>query len=366
MIVRAVRGALPSLFIASWLAAAMGGCEPSADAAPLPGAAKAEARVAPAAPLVESLALAVPPDPSAETIDEEHPQGKPRFGGNGPDPDFVLEQIARAQPLGFKSLSPTSAVMRMRLTAPFDAAFKPVTPARAFGAAAEVAAYRLSRCLGMDSVPPAIMRDVPAKQIRDTFEPDGKQRWRELRERMGVTDDGTVRGAAIYWISDLTDIGLDDRNGRAHVAAWLAIGGEIPPPKRSLAESLSTLLAFDYLIGNFDRWSGANAKGDAHGKRVYARDHDLAFPARMSEPLHRRLWDDLLVAQRFSRRFYQAVRDLSRTCLYDELARDPASERGPLLSERQVSGVFDRREGLISHIDSLIALHGEAEVLAFD
>ena len=289
-----------------------------------------------------------------------------RFAGVGPTHDFLLEQLARAKPLSFKPVSTSGAVMRLRLAGPVDAAFKPATPARPLGPSAEVSAYRLARCLGLDSVPPAVSRELPAAAIRDGLDPESKQRWPELREHLGVTDDDMVRGAAIYWIPDLTDVGLERRAGLRRMSEWLHAGGELPNAARALAASVSTMMAFDYVIGNFDRWSGGNVQGNAAATLVYVRDHDLAFPARMNEKLHRRLWQDLLRAERFSARFYAALKRLTRGCFEQELARDPAGAAGELLSDRQFAGVFDRREALLSHIESLIALRGERHVLVFE
>jgi hypothetical protein len=291
-----------------------------------------------------------------------------RFAGSGPEHDFVLEQISRGRPLSFKPVSTTGGVMRVRLAAPFDAAFKPTTIERPAGPAAEVCAYRVARCVALDSVPPAISRSFSAAEIRASLDPESKQSWRSLRERLNLPGDGddvTVHGAMIFWINDLADVGLEKRDSLERVGEWLRAGGHIPKHERSLAASVSTMLAFDYLIGNFDRWSGSNVRGDLQATRVYVRDHDLAFPARMTEKLHRRLWQDLKHSERFSRSFYAAIKGLSRECVERELALDPRGARG-LLGNRQLAGLFDRREALLSYVDSLIALHGERNVLVFD
>ncbi len=290
-----------------------------------------------------------------------------RFAGDGPEQEFVLAQISRARPLSFKPVGKAATVMRLRLAAPFDAAFKPVTALRPLGPAAEVAAYRVSRCLGLDAVPPAISREFAASDIRAALDPESSQSWPALRQRLGLADDAAVvRGVAIYWINDLTPVGLEKRGGLRLVREWLHAGGVIAQASRSLAASTSTMLAFDYLIGNFDRWSGGNVLGDARATRVYVRDHDLAFPVRMTEKLHRRLWQDLQHTERFSSRLYSALKRLSHECVERELASDPAAARAPLLTARQLAGMFDRREALLSYIDSLIALHGERDVLVFD
>jgi hypothetical protein len=355
-----VQRAAPSVVILSLLAA-LGSC--GSDASPSPSAERA-AR-APAEPQAHA---ARPPD-SEVTAPAAQPAAavaELRFAGQGLPHDLVIEHLSRAQPLSFAPVSASGTVLRVRLAAPFDAAFKPVTPALPLGPSAEVAAYRLARCLGMDNVPPAVSRAVPAADVAAALVPDAKQSWNDLRARLTVSSDGAISGAAIFWIPQLADVGVDRRDGLRRIGAFLRAGAELPEASRSLAASVSSMLAFDYLIGNFDRWSGGNVSGDANATLVYVRDHDLAFPSRMTEPLHRRLWEDLHHSERFSRRLYTAFKALTRERFERELARDPAGARGRLLGERQLQGVFDRREALISYVESLIALHGEAAVLTFD
>lgn len=294
--------------------------------------------------------------------------GGQRFADTHYTQNFLLEQLTRAQPLSFKPIKSTGGVFRVRLAGPIDAAWKPVTQGRPLGPSAEIAAYRLARCLELDGVPPAVWREFSAGQIRSALDPEATHDWRDIHGRLATTDadDEVLGGAAIFWISDLVSVGLETRRDFLRAAAWLKTDGELPADKRALAASISNMLAFDYVIGNFDRWSGGNVSGDSAGTRVYVRDHDLAFPARMTEKLHRRLWDDVRQAERFSRRFHAALKRLSRACFERELASDPLGARAPLLAKRQLAGVFDRREALLSHIDSLIDLHGERRVLVFE
>jgi hypothetical protein len=125
------------------------------------------------------------------------------------------------------------------------------------------------------------------------------------------------------------------------------------------------MLCFDYLIGNPDRFSGGNIKGDPQGRFLFFRDHDLAFPRKLSEGVHRRIANRMLWAERFSRGFFHNLRRLTRERFQDELKRDPLSDKGPLLDDRQLAGLFDRREALLSHITSLIQLYGTDRVLTF-
>ena len=288
----------------------------------------------------------------------------PRFAGTGLEQDLILRQLAVGQPMSFKPVGSTSTVFRMRMAGPVDAAFKSITVDRPLGPLAEVAAYRLARCLALDNVPPVVSRSLPLATLRDGLEPDQRAAWAKIEPLLNAGPDGLVHGVAIYWIPDLSNVGLESRGDERVALGWLRAHGALPDDRRALAGSVSTMIAFDYLVGNFDRWSGGNVRGDARGERVYVRDHDLAFPAKMRERLHRRLWHTVVQVERFSRGFYAQLRALDRACFERELAADTeATER---LSERQILGVLDRRHALLSHIEALIAVRGRERVLVFE
>lgn len=289
----------------------------------------------------------------------------PPFVGMQVSQDEVLNKLQRAEPLAFWPVGSTSTVFRTRLRAPFLAAFKSATQERPRGPAAEVAAYRLGRCLGLRNIPPAVSRWFPEETLRTLYRrPSDKPRWGSVSKRLKRSPGGAVRGVMIYWVPDLTDLGLDQRAGVARWAPWLKQGSPAPE-EPALAAHISTMLVFDYLIGNFDRFSGSNAQGRPDRSTLYLRDHDVAFPARMREPLHRRVLDRMLRAERFSRSFYRQLTVLDRVRFEAELGQDPAAREGPLLSKRRIDGVFERLQTVTSHIASLVALYGESAVLPF-
>jgi hypothetical protein len=304
------------------------------------------------------------PAPPAASQSPVSPPAVPRFAGTGLEQDLILRQLAVGQPLSFKPVGSTSTVFRMRMAGPVDAAFKSVTIDRPLGPLAEVAAYRLGRCLKLDNVPPVVSRSLPIQVIRDGLEASERGAWAAIEPLLNVGPDGLVHGAAIYWVPDLSNVGLEERGDDRMALGWLRHRGVVPDARRALAGSVSTMLAFDYLVGNFDRWSGGNVRGDARGERVYIRDHDLAFPARMREQLHRRLWQTVIQVERFSRTFYAHLRALDRACFERELAADLGATEH--LSERQILGVLDRRHALLSHIEALITVRGRERVLVFE
>jgi hypothetical protein len=326
-------------------------------AAPSPQSAPVAAAPSAAPPVGANLAT------GAGTHNAAPEPGALRFAGTELAQDALLAELAHAEPLSLKPVGSTSTVFRARLSGGGTAAFKTITRNRPRGPMSEVAAYRLARCLRLDNVPPAISRRIAAHELHTLLEPKYEPHWSEIRERLMIGEDGTVRVAALYWIPVLTDVGVDKQRGLRLASEWLRVGGTLPSDRHSLAASLSTLFAFDYLIANFDRWSGDNVSGDPQATFLYLRDHDQSFPLAVSEAQQRRLLHDLLRAERFSRGFYASLQHFTRDCLERELAQDP--EGASLLNARQIADLLDRRQTLLSHIESLIALHGEAAVLFF-
>jgi hypothetical protein len=181
-----------------------------------------------------------------------------------------------------------------------------------------------------------------------------------------VPRNGQLLGAAIYWIPDLHELGLDTPQGLERLTRWLSQTEQPPAAEtRALAAQVSTMLAFDYLIGNFDRFSGANAQGDATAQHLYLRDHNLAFLEPFRVLQHQRVMARLKRAQRFSRSFIGAVKALPPSDLSGVLA-DPADPPDlHVLSSAQLESVQERRRALLSYVAALIESHGESNVLTF-
>lgn len=279
----------------------------------------------------------------------------------------LIEQLARAEPLSFKPVGSTSTVFRTKLAdLPFEAAFKAATHARGQGPLAEIGSAAIARCLGMDTVPPAVGRSVSLEFLRTHLEavPEGEAR--EITARLVTTHNGRVPGALIYWIPDLGDVGLSQGQGLARAREWLRIGGALPADQRSLARSVSMMVGFDYIIGNFDRWSGSNTKGNAAHSSVYVRDHDLALPSRLGEPLHQRIARQMTMAERVSRGFYAYAQALSKECIEREVARAQPDGSRDKLSPAVLAGVLDRRDAFVSHVQALLAQHDDQAVLFFE
>jgi hypothetical protein len=360
-IIAGVRRRIAASVVCAWVAI---GCRGEGAVARRDEAVPAQA-ASPSKPASMPTPAPSPAEPARAAEGSPVPSAAPRFAGSPLDDAESLRHLANAEPLSFKPVGSTSTVFRTKLRAPLDAAYKVASRDRPLGPASEVAAYRVSRCLGLSAVPPAVSRELPLSRIEGRLEPESREKWPEIEPRLLRSPQGIVAGAAIYWIKELRELDFGGQPARATALGWLRDGGELPEARRALARSISDMLAFDFLIANGDRWSGGNVKGDAAGTHVWVRDHDLAFashpPGRQREQ-----WKLVTQVERFSRALVAAVRALDRACIERELRADPKAARGALLTERQIGDLLDRRLALLSHLDALIAERGEARVLFFE
>ncbi len=278
----------------------------------------------------------------------------------------LLQAISTTTTRQFKPVGHSSIVFRMRLRSEHTAAFKPRSRQHRRGYRAEVAAYRLSRVLGMDNVPPAAVRNVRMAEIEDRFHPRyyDVETWNEVREWC-LPNGGEVPGASIYWIPEMEDPDLDRPAEIRRWRPWLQHDVTIPQAKRELARDLSNMLVFDYLIGNWDRFSGGNIHTTPDESRLFVRDHNAAFATRLPPDVHSRLRERLTYAERFSRGMVERVQLLDHAAIELELARDPSHANTPLLEDEQIAGVLERRETFLSLVGALIERHGEEAVLYF-
>ena len=290
-----------------------------------------------------------------------------RFAGS----TFRVEQIVRT--LGTSSLhdlrpvGSTSVVLRANLDAPFRAALKLATHERPLAAATEVAAYRLSRCLGLTTVPPAVLRVLTVTSLEQALEPRYVERWPELLARAAV-DSERVEAAAIFWVEGMREHPIATPEGRQPVLQALQQGSPISGDLQLMAAQLSDLSAFDLLLGNGDRWSGGNVQGDPSGQWLYIRDHDLSFATQLRPEIEQRLLSQLAQVERFSRGLIERVRALTPQQLAREWDQDPElarAGRASWLRERVLPGVMERRIKLLSRVQSLVLRYGEDAVLAF-
>lgn len=165
----------------------------------------------------------------------------------------------------------------------------------------EIAAYLLSRHLGMDVVPPVVERQI-----------------------------GQVKGAAVFWIEG--------------VRPW----DPAKPPKAAGARwsrQTSRMQMFDQLIANIDRNQG-NLLYDAAG-HLYLIDHSRAFTPQ-------RHLSGLKGPQQYERALWTRIAALTR--------EDVETAVGPWLTSLQVEALLSRRDEMAKQVERQVRERGEQVV----
>ncbi|CAG0973793.1 hypothetical protein GPROT1_01765 [Gammaproteobacteria bacterium] len=289
-------------------------------------------------------------------------QDDPVFPGGDRQHDAIRAVLRQLVPRRVRSVGTSSVTFRLEM-GDTDGSYKPRTRTHPRGYLAEIAAYRISRILGMDNLPPVVWRTFPTWIFQERWEGE-RADWEPYRNEILWDGPNTARGALIYWIPRMSRTDLDSAAGIQRWSAWLAIGAEIPAGSEALARDLSNMVVFDYLIANWDRFSGGNVSVDESGTRLYIRDHNGSF-ATLNDLRHGRLREELTRTQRFSRRTIERLVALDEERLRAGLLVGPDGDE-PLLDDRQVADVLARKATILSYVGALITLHGEAHVLSLD
>jgi hypothetical protein len=237
----------------------------------------------------------------------------------------------------------------------------------------EVAAYRIDRLLGINAVAPAFGRAFSLDELYGALDKDGRQFLPRLREELISRKDPEnpkrriIAGEVQWWIPVIENARIrkhkiDDTDGIVTWKRLLRAGATVPPEEYELVRQISTMLLFDFVIDNTDRWSGSNARVSADGSKLYFMDNTLAFSRDTNG--HRKSQNYLERTQTFSRRLVERLRALTKEDVLAALEPD----RGPfeqLLTDEELEALFGRRDTALAYIDELIQEHGEDVVLVF-
>jgi hypothetical protein len=314
----------------------------------------------PAAYLGAGIALDPPPSPKAQIHEVGHFEGV--------RDDVLLAPIRSGKLVRAKfNHGGTSISMRLDFDDGSRAAFKPEQINTQTVPRKEVAAFRINRLLGLSSVAPAIGGRFTVEELLEKMDANAEELIPRFAAETLPGADGTLGGELAWWIPEITDAKLDgvDISTTEGILAWrklLTAGEAMPPEKRAFLAQLSSMIAFDYLINNVDRWSGSNTKSSPDGQKLYFMDNTYTF-GEIPEGTDKNFLY-LSRCQRFSRALLAHVRQLNEASLRAALAPDH-DPWDALLTEGEIAAVLYRRDKLIAYVEDLAQQYGDEEVLAF-
>jgi hypothetical protein len=287
------------------------------------------------------------------------PMATPSTDASTPKVDR-LAAYASAKPKAGKSIGHTSVVFRVDFDPTMRAAYKPESKRGHKRYRGEVAAFRYGKLLGIPNVPPAGIRIFQREELRAAVQTDPKAL--ALFDDEAIDEKGRVHGALMPWIDKLEFTPVESPAEKARWQKWLKSGGDVADGDKSIAAQISTLVVFDCLTGNWDRWSGANVGIDRATSTLLFVDNDGAFFDPLP-PAFQPQWALLKTVDRFSRALVKRMRTLAALDLADAFGDEEPGT--PLLPARVVSAAEQRRKDVLAIIDEKIKSLGEESVLYF-
>ncbi len=274
----------------------------------------------------------------------------------------ILSVLKKDDVSAVSILSPRSLSLKLRLKSGMSAVFKPVRK-NDTRAIYEVAAYRIAKLLNIERVPASVMREFPIKLLVDRLSLDDKESANTFRDAVLINENNTVFGAMIEWIKDVDHDGLKKLGGMSFLNRLLK--SKSPADiKHPIAKSASSMVVFDHLIGNWDRYSGGNFFVSPNAQNLILLDHNGGFGTwyeKRKAQMEKRLAD----TERFSISLIKKLRNLTMEDLNQAVNE---SNKGffPLLREKEMAVVLSRRDEVLRHVDSLILKSGEKTTLVFE
>ncbi len=213
----------------------------------------------------------------------------------------------------------------------------------------EIAAYRLGARLGIGTLfAEAVPHAMREEKLRALLTDSERQKF---AASVLVDPQGLVSGALVRWIDGLETPPFEREPWLARWKGWTQTGAEIPAAERALAAQFSTLVVFDYLSGNFDRWSGGNVGAVRQGESFELRfiDNDGAFLEPMPKAPLAASKQRLLATTRFDRDFVEKLQVLSEEPSWEAIFGVGVDGK-PLLSRAVVDAVRARALEALEHV----------------
>ena len=321
----------------------------------------------------EAVAATAPPAPPATATPMPLERSQLAVAAPAPDtvfgvPDHELLAPIAASPIAKVKLNHggSSLSLRIDFASGARAAFKPLQIHPQSDPRREIAAYRIDRMLGIGHVPPAKSAAFAIDDLVAAMEPSGRVYSAGRLADEAIPRRGQLVGEVSWWIPEIKSVRMggnliDEAEGQALWSGYLQAGAAMPAELKPMLAQISTVILFDLLIDNSDRWSGNNTQGSADNRILYFMDNTLAFSAFTLG--HSTNLSKLNRIQVFPRALVGKLRGLTLEDLSAVLGRED-DLLGPLLTDAEIRAIIARRDHFLEYIDRLIAELGEDAVLA--
>lgn len=307
-----------------------------------------------------------------------------------PVTDLSEEICDTIDPLGGGS----TLTFKLKLKGENIGAFKPYQTRKQSNYRAEIAAWRLCELLECDfSVPwnrPIRIEHAVFDKLFSRSKSKKKQQYRaELRDIIWTKSDGKtyVYGTMKDWVPDFTRFPIEYTSfwkpwlsQNQYISEYKPLEEALRPLKRNkntqkllpvilsqskgltvkaLAAQVSEILVFDYLIGNWDRFSGVGSWWGVNCQykdgRIISIDNGASFPKYSNDKVYERF----MMTERFSSHFIQNLRELDKDTTFKMLFPEPSKHETESFEQ-----FWKQRASVLSRIDKLTEKYGADKVLS--
>lgn len=258
----------------------------------------------------------------------------------------IEKRLRNAKFRQIKPMSSRSRSVRLYFPDGGSAIFKPMLVGDS-SARLEVAFYRLAAVLNVQTVPVSVMRPIYPDRFENALMLKDTDEARAFLDALERDARGRVWGAMIEWLEGLKPVGAEDDRGRLDVR--VVFGNDA---RRNLWASLSDAIVLDYLLGNWDRFSGGNLFRMENGDALALIDHNEAF-YRLNARQKQLLDDSLRAVRCFSPALVLRLRELTPEIV--DSALKTTDWDGVLLRQVEIGNIFKRKDTLLKFIDRRIA-----------
>ena len=217
----------------------------------------------------------------------------------------------------------------------------------------ELAAYRLAQALLLPNVPP-VWTFRTKTWLLELVAGTPLTKYMAKQYVSPHTRQDEIFGVVIPWIEGYTEYPLEKPKQAAIWHGWLQGTLGIPSHQTTLAKEISNLLIFDYITGNFDRWSGENIAYDKNTGMLLFVDNDGAFLPRV-DSLH--AWRRVQNVKKLSKTLVACLRTITLEKLRIVFGEESPSH--PLLPDRTIQLVYQRIQAVVQHADKLANIDPE-------